>query len=173
MGQGRDTAKSDEPTSVYAGRQTHQHPQWRSRVHSLVSTGSLIHCILALHLEHLLLATRTSSSSSSFNLNKHCPVDFYVLNAHPTCTTKLILPRSSKVISKQLKTLMFCRYPGPNQPTWPNLCKSVAQNSTLGLSRLVLGFSQLQIYQCSSKNSRKESFWPPSLSFEEVNHNRS
>lgn len=47
-----------------------------------------MHCILALHLEHLLLATRTSSLSSSFNLNKHCPADFYVLYAHPACNNK-------------------------------------------------------------------------------------
>lgn len=163
-----------EPTTVCGESQNHQHPQQRLRVHSLVSIDSLMHCMLVLQLEHLLLATRTSSSSSSLNLNKHCPDGFYVLNAHPTCTTKLILPESSKIISKLLKTLMFCRYAGPNHPTWPNLCKSVAQNSTsLGLSRLVLGFSQPQIYQCSSKNSGKTRFWPSSLSFEEVNHNRS
>lgn len=46
-------------------------------------------------------------------------------------------------VSKLLKTLIFCRYRGPNHPTWSNLCKSVAQHSTsLGHSRLVLGFSQ-------------------------------
>lgn len=140
MGQSRNTANLDEAATVHAGSQNHQHPQWILRVHSLIDTDSSMHCMLALHLKHLLLASRTSSSS--FKLNKHFYVyvyDFYVLNAHPACTTKLILPESSKVFSKGLETLMFCRYPAETQPDltcvnqWPKTQHPWALQSCTGI----------------------------------------
>lgn len=105
-----------------------QGPPQRLSVLLLINANYPMHCMFLLQLDHLLLATRTSPlTTHTFNLNKysHC-----FLNSYPTCTTKLSLPESSKLetISKLCKTLLFCRYSGPNHPPdltcvnqWPNI----------------------------------------------------